>query len=293
MSRTPRPLTAVIPATPASRAADRPEPRSGPLRLPASRRAWSEWPFVVPFAGRVLALQGMHPVVSAGMMDHSSVFRDPWGRGWDTIGYGLRLVFSDDPLAVAGEIRELHRPLHGRLADGTRYHPWNPGPWAWVHLSTFEATVYARRAIGRAPTPAEQAELYEEWKRVGRGYGLREQDLPADVAALNRYVWSTIQDELVATPTATRLYHDTLRSPPAPPGLPGAQLAWPLAGRLAGPSIRLLLAGSFPSVLRRRMSIPWTPLHEAGYQAALLALRAAVHTLPAALTRFPIARAAA
>ncbi len=273
--------------------ADLREPVSRTLELPASRRAWSEWPFVVPFAGRVLALQGMHPVVSAGLMDHSSVFEDPWGRGWDTVGYGLRLIFSDDPVAVAAEIRELHRPLYGRLADGTRYHPWNPRPWAWVHLSTYEATVYSRRAIGRAPAPAEQAMLYEEWKRVGRSYGLREQDLPVDVAALNRYVWATIQDELVATPTATRLYHDTLRNLPAPPGLPGTRLSWPLAGRLTAPAIRLLLAGSFPSVLRRRMNIPWTPLHEAGYQAALLALGTAVRTLPAALTRFPAARAAA
>ena len=75
--------------------ADRREPVSRPLELPASRRAWSEWPFVVPFAGRVLALQGMHPVISAGLMDHSGVFEDPWGRGWDTVGYGLRLIFSD------------------------------------------------------------------------------------------------------------------------------------------------------------------------------------------------------
>ena len=40
-------------------------------------RAWSEWAFAVPFAGRVLALQGTHPVVSAGLEQHSSVFKDP------------------------------------------------------------------------------------------------------------------------------------------------------------------------------------------------------------------------
>lgn len=258
-----------------------------------TRQAWAEWPFVLPFAGRVFALQAMHPVVSAGLIEHSSLFDDPWGRGRDTIAWGLRIVFTDEPNLVAAELREMHRPIHGRTDDGSRYHAWNPEPWAWIHLTTFEAVLFARRAIGRAFPPDQAQAFYEEWKAGGRAYGVRDQDMPEDVPALLRFIHDKTERDLTATATATRLYHETLAHLPAPPGLPAANAIWPLAGRLASSAAALLLAGSFPTVLRQRMSIRWTPLHEARYQAALLALRLAVTTLPDRLRLFPAARHAA
>jgi uncharacterized protein (DUF2236 family) len=253
--------------------------------------AWGEWTFLAPFVGRVLALQGMHPLVSAGLEDHSGVFEDPWGRGWDTIRYGLEVIFGDTQ-GTALEIRQLHRGITGTGYDGRRYHAWNPAAWAWVHLTAFEATLYSLRALGREPTPHELEAMYGEWKAVGRLYGVRAADMPSDVARLHAYVQRGVEKDLVATPTVRRLLEIARSRLPAPPGFPARSLAWPLVRPSAGHLVSVVLAGSFPDVLRRRLAIRWTRRHEAEYQAALAALRLTNAALPDRLKLFPVAHRA-
>src|SRR4051812_30358308 len=73
--------------------------------------------------GRALFLQVAHPVVAAGVEQHSDYRSDPWQRLVGTLDLFLRVVFgsSDESPAEAGaRLRERHKKIKGVDADGNR-----------------------------------------------------------------------------------------------------------------------------------------------------------------------------
>jgi uncharacterized protein (DUF2236 family) len=253
--------------------------------MPLLARAWGAWPYIVPMTGRIFALQAMHPTVAAGIRDHSKVLEDPWDRLIKTYGYALEVVFGDT-IGKAREIRALHRNITGHGYDGRRYHAWDPAAWTWVHLTTLDAMLYALRAIDGPIDLAEQHQLYEEWKAIGRIYGVRDENVPPDIFGFRRYINEGIHD-LVVTPTAQRLIELAFEHLPPASGVP--RPLW----RAGHPALRhtafVLLAGAFPPTIRQRLAIRWTRRHAVEYRAALLALRSLAHALPDKLRLFPIA----
>jgi uncharacterized protein (DUF2236 family) len=232
-----------------------------------------------------LALQATHPIVASGIRDHSNVFEDPWRRLFNSYQHALELLF-DDTARKAREIRELHRSIAGVGYDGRPYHAWNPQAWTWIHLTTFEGTLYALEAIDGPIDPAEQRELYEEWKAIGRLYGVRDRDTPGDVAGLQSYIRDGTQ-HLVATPTVDRLLKLAFEDLPPLPGVPNT--TWRLARPVARRVVFVLLTGAFPPEIRHRLGIAWTGRHDAEYGAALGALRRLASVLPDRLRLLPIA----
>jgi uncharacterized protein (DUF2236 family) len=248
-------------------------------------RVWGAWPYLVPLTGRVLALQLMHPVVAAGIRDHSAVFEDPWGRLVRTYRHALQMAFGDAPRA-ARVIRELHRGIAGVGYDGRRYHAWSPAAWTWVHLTTFEAMLYALELLDGRVAPEEQEALYDEWRTIGLLYGVSDSDMPPDVAGLRAYVDRGMR-ELVVTPTAERVVHLAFDDLPAPRRVP--RVAWPVLRPFACHAARVLLAGAFPPAIRAQLGVGWTRLDELQYRAAARVLRHLAHRLPDRLRLFPVA----
>jgi uncharacterized protein (DUF2236 family) len=239
----------------------------------------------LPFVGRVLALQGSHPTVAAGIYDHSELFTNPWRRALLTFRYAERILFDDDRAAVAAEIRELHRPIKGVGFDGRPYHAWNREAWTWVHLTSFEATLFSLEKIhGRLPRSEAQA-LYDEARAVGRLYGVREQDMPRDVAGLRDYVDEGIRDKLTHRPPVSLV--GALQSVPPPPMIPIPEPLWALSLLPVTHPAHIMVAGSFPPVIRRRWGIRWSPLHQLEYEAQLAVLRAVTTPLPDRLRLLP------
>ncbi|MGH2873861.1 MAG: oxygenase MpaB family protein, partial [Solirubrobacteraceae bacterium] len=222
-----------------------------------SREIWGQRAFVVPFAGRVLALQGMHPTVSAGLEQHSSVFEQPWQRASETLASGLELLFGDAEPA-GRRIRERHRPIRGTDRAGRRYHAWNREAWSWVHFSTFDATRYAARSLGMRLTRADELRLYEEWKAAGRLFGVQARDTPGTLAECDAYLADTIEHRLAPTATSTRLLSLLSSAPPPPPWPPIPAPLWRLGRRPAGHLARIALVGAFPDPLRRRHRLSWS-----------------------------------
>lgn len=248
-------------------------------------RQLAEWRTLVPFAGRVLALQGSHPTVAAGIYQHSEIFSDPWRRAQRTFLYGQRLMFGDDRPAVAEEIRRLHRHVKGIGFDGRPYHAWNREAWTWVHLTTFEATVFSLEAIhGRLPG-ADLEALYDQARQVGTLYGVRLQDMPGDVDGLRSYVAEGIESKLTHKPLVELV--PSLRQLPPPRWMAVPRPLWWTALQPVTHPAHIALAGSFPLTIRRRWGIRWTPLHELEHQAQLAALRVVTAPLPERLRMLP------
>lgn len=248
-------------------------------------RLLAEWRILVPFTGRVLALQGSHPTVAAGIYEHSEIFTDPWRRARRTFVYSQRILFGSDRAGTASEIRQLHRHIKGTGFDGRPYHAWNREAWTWVHLTSFEATLFALEKIhGCLPGHDLQA-LYDEARQVGMLYGVREQDMPVDIAGLHAYVEEGIEAKLTHRPLVDLVH--SLQQLPAPPWLPFPGPLWRLSVQPATHPAHIALAGSFPPTVRRRWGIRWSSFHELEYQAQLAALRAVTAPLPDRLRMLP------
>jgi uncharacterized protein (DUF2236 family) len=273
-----------VPSPSASSAGGDRRPDTAPAERPLVREL-AEWRLLVPFAGRVLALQGSHPTVAAGVYQHSELFSDPWRRARRTLRYGQRLMFGRHRSEVAAEIRELHRAVKGTGFDGRPYHAWNREAWTWVHLTTFEATLFALEKI-HGPLPGTDLEaLYAEAREVGRLYGVRSQDMPGDLDGLRAYVEEGIETKLTHRPVVDLV--PSLRQVPAPPWVPVPGPLWRTALQPAAHGAHIALAGSFPPVVRRRWGIRWSALHELEYQALLAALRTVPVALPDRLRMLP------
>jgi uncharacterized protein (DUF2236 family) len=247
-------------------------------------RCLAEWRLLVPFAGRALALQGSHPTVAAGIYQHSDIFKDPWRRAQRTFFYAQRILFGADREATAREVRELHRHIKGTGFDGKPYHAWNRQAWTWVHLTSFEATIFSLEKI-HGPLPADDIEaLYDDAKAVGELYGVRPQDMPDDIAGLHDYVEEGVETLLTHKPLVELV--PSLQHLPPPFGLPVPTPVWELAILPVTHPAHIVLAGSFPPTIRKRWGIRWSIVHELEYQAQIAALRA-LGPLPDRLRMLP------
>jgi uncharacterized protein (DUF2236 family) len=230
---------------------DRPGPGSLTWRCASDARG-------LLLAPATLILQVAHPVVGAGVVDHSTFRSDPWRRLARTVTSVNRLVFA--PASTAAEesrrLRRAHAHIRGMDDTGNPYRALEPDAYAWVHLTLIHFFVEVQRILGRPLTSLERTQLYREWREVGYLLGIRERDLPPDWNAFRRYFDHTVEQTLRDN-QAVRDVLAAVASPKAPlPWLPPA--AWdPVAGR-AGSLLLLFTVGTLPAVLRARIGLPWT-----------------------------------
>ncbi len=166
-------------------------------------------------AGQVLVLQVAHPVVAAGVRDHSDYREDPWTRLMRTVASLSIYVYGGTKGAQfeAERLRKLHRSFTG-IADGRRYSALDPGAYAWVHATLVMAPVDAQRFFGRPMSTSELDEYYAQMCGIGRILGVRERDLPPTWPEFERYCRETIAgfgpNETISTLFETI---DTVRKP--------------------------------------------------------------------------------
>src|SRR5262249_48980962 len=67
--------------------------------------------------GRATLMQLAHPLVAAGVGQHSSYSSDPWGRLYRTLEFTQRMAFGDveDARDAAHAVNRLHLGVTGRL----------------------------------------------------------------------------------------------------------------------------------------------------------------------------------
>ncbi|MFJ1762410.1 oxygenase MpaB family protein [Amycolatopsis sp. NPDC088138] len=203
-------------------------------------------------AGQVLVLQVAHPVVAAGVRDHSNYTSDPWTRLMRT-GASLSIYVYGGTAGArveADRLRSLHRTFTG-VSGGRRYSALNPAAYAWVHATLVKVPVDAQRFFGRPLSTSELDEYYAQMRAVGRMLGVREQDLPPDWAAFERYYDAMVAD-FTLNPTITALF-ETIRTVDKPVSwLPDSW--WRLHARAQ----MFLLRATLPPELRTRLGLQWT-----------------------------------
>ncbi|WP_326567882.1 oxygenase MpaB family protein [Amycolatopsis rhabdoformis] len=214
----------------------------------------------VLLAGQVLVLQVAHPVVAAGVRDHSNYTEDPWTRLMRT-GASLSIYVYGGASGAhfeAARLRDLHRTFTG-VAEGRRYSGLDPAAYAWVHATLVRVPVDVQRFFGRPLTDGELDEYYAQMCDIGRVLGVRERDLPPDWASFEAYY-----DEMVASfrpnPTMTTLF-STIRTVPKPVRwLPDRW--WPTLRGWQARGQMFLIRATLPSALREQLGLQWTVADE-------------------------------
>jgi uncharacterized protein (DUF2236 family) len=234
-----------------------------------------------------LILQVAHPVVGAGVTQHSNFTAEPWTRLSRTLISVNRIVFAPAASAAAESqrLRRLHATIRGTDDAGRPYHALDPDAYAWVHLTLVHLFVEVQRIFGQPLSPAQKELLYQEWRHVGRLLHVQDQRMPADWDAFGRY----FDDMVEHTLEGNRAVEDVLASVAHPKKpltvLPAA--AWqPLAGR-AGSLSLLFAVGTLPARLRDRIGLRWTAHDQDRLEQQGRRLRAAFSVVPRPLLTLP------
>ncbi|WP_406201024.1 oxygenase MpaB family protein [Kitasatospora sp. NBC_01560] len=232
------------------------------------RRDLSEWRIAL-VAWRLLVLQASHPVVSAGMTEHSTYRGHPWRRVEHTMDSG-RQLFQADEEALRREVRRLdraHRRIVGTTPDGRPYDAHDPATRAWVLLTLFESVVAMRELGGDPYTAGELEAAYREFTAVVAAFRLPEGTLPRTAAELPGYFRRMAREQLEFTDQARHLLYEMLHEAPCPRRLQWlGPVGWRLLRAMAARVVTALTVADLPAVCRERFGLVRTR------RAALLSL---------------------
>lgn len=240
--------------------------------------------------GAAAILQVAHPLVAAGVGEHSNYDTDPWGRLYRTLDITTRITFgsTEESDKAARAIQMAHKRVHGRLPwdagrfpAGTPYDANDPELQLWVHatLVATSLTVYTRwigdLAIG------EQRRFYDEQKTMGEAFGVPRDMQPATLPEFWRYYEEMLASDALAS---TPVLHEVTRSIMRP--------KLPLGGRPLSDAVKLATAGLMTPRWRAELGLPWGPNRERVLDASRFLFRRALPLLPSVAREFPAARSA-
>lgn len=232
--------------------------------------------------GRALLLQVAHPLVAAGVAEHSDYERDPWGRLIRTLELTTKIVFGDGSASQAASRRldRVHGEVRGTAADGTPYEARDPDLLLWVWATLVDSALLVYQSCVRPLPGAELSRYYDEQREFARACGVPDGRCPETLAGFRDYYEHMVASELRVTEPARRVA-DSVMSPGVP---------WPLLPAFA-PN-RLLTIGLLPPGLRAEYGFGWGPAQERLLSLATGSLRRLVPLLPGPARHFPEARAA-
>jgi uncharacterized protein (DUF2236 family) len=237
-------------------------------------------------------LQAAHPVIDAGVGEHSTYRTDPWGRAKRSTAMLWPVVYARPDIAIrkGRELRELHKAIRGVDKEGKKYSALDPEAYAWVHVTGFDSVVRMHEIFGEPLTPEQRAKAFEEWRQIGSMLGIKEKDIPQTEAEYWAYFNGMIDQKLfigdvVKDLVSDRYYYEQ----PKPPVDGLSDATWKLALRIIGPWMRMNTIGTLPKRFRDRFDIPWTANDERLFQAHVLFFRILFRLLPFEKKYIPMA----
>lgn len=232
--------------------------------------------------GRALLLQVAHPLVAAGVEQHSDYDTDPWGRLYRTLDLTTKIVFGDARTSdrASRVLRGAHAHVHGEAADGTRYDARDPDLLLWVWATLVESSVLVYSRYVRPLAPGDLERYYAEQTRFAVACGVPEGHWPEDWPAFLRYFDRVIGEDLRVTEDSRRIAAAVLEPAVAMPLRPAFAL------------LTLVTVGLLPQRLRAAYGLAWGPRRERIFNASTVAVRRLLPLLPHLLRDFPAASAA-
>jgi len=227
-----------------------------------------------------LLMQAAHPVVAAGVVEHSTYATDPFGRLMRTLTSSFDVVFGDRARADAAirRVNAIHASVQGRLPDGAAYSARDPEALLWVHATLVDTALRVYSRFVEPLSDADEQAYHEEAARVAIGLGIAPSDLPVRLDDLRAWMDGMLEEGRVhVTPDARRIARTVLRPIPWVPGV-----AWEAA--------HLVSLATLPAPLRRQYGLRWSSARERGIDRLAALSRRALPLLPPPLRFAPQAR---
>jgi uncharacterized protein (DUF2236 family) len=231
-----------------------------------------------------ILMQLAHPLVAAGVAEHSRFLDHPLARFQRlgrTIGVMQGLMFSgpEEMERTARKVNALHGTVTGTLdaagpgfAAGRRYTALDPELLLWVFASLLY-TLPRTYELFVGPLSLEERDRFMvDAKQIGVALRVPATRLPEDTAALDRYLNEMLGGDVIRpSDTGHRLVGEIL------------QPSWPLLARPLLALAALPAIGLLPPALRRAYGLRWTTHHERALKVTAWLCR---HILPLLPRRF-------
>ena len=224
---------------------------------------------------RALLMQAAHPLVAAGIVDHSRFRQDAWRRLARTMTALYTIVFGTQ--AQAEQIGAVTRAAHRRVR-GTRgrrsYSAGDPALMLWVHSTLVDTGLAMYETYVRHVEPAIAEEFYEQMKVVATVFGVPADLHPASLADFRSYQQSMLESGEVRVSADARAVAAAVFDPPVP-----------LPLRPALRALAVQSTGLLPPMLREQYELPWTRADRLALLASSQSCRRLVPFLPPVLRR--------
>jgi uncharacterized protein (DUF2236 family) len=243
--------------------------------------------------GRAILLQLAHPLVAAGVGDHSGYRTGSvryLRRVRETVRAMLTLTFGSEQQAreVAAGINAIHDRVHGTLREpagrfpaGTPYSAHDPELLRWVHATLIDTMPLTYELFVARLAPWEKDAYCGEASAVAPLLGIPDGVLPASVSELETYMARMSRDGSIAVTETARTLARTLLCPPLP-----------LAGGRLFAVGRLVTIGLLPPAIREAYGFGWDRQQEEALRSWVERIRRIRSVMPSILREWTAARAA-
>jgi len=243
-------------------------------------------------AGRAVLMQLAHPLVAAGVFQHSNFLSDPLGRSYRTVEFTQILAFGsrDEVHAIARHVNRLHHPVTGALGEeaghytaATAYRAQDPALLLWVYATLVDSALAVYPLLVGPISRADQRRYYEETKRTAVLLGVPRDLLPTTLEDFEAYIHATLSGSALVVTPAARVLGRQLLALPLPQALRFAQ---PLAHSLA----TQLTIGFMQPRLRDLYGYSWGPQRQWLFMLGAATIRHLLPLTPPRLRYTPWAR---
>ncbi len=242
-----------------------------------SWRVGREWVMLLG-AGRAVLMQLAHPLVAAGVAQHSSFFTDPVGRSYRTVEFTQVMAFGTraEAHAMARSVNRLHAGVVGELGRDvgtfsaqTPYRARDAELLLWVFATLVDSGLHLYPLLVGSLTREEQERYYEESKRTVVLLGLPPTLLPATLGDFETYMREMLASPALSVMPEARALGRQLLYLPAPAPL-----------RLVQPLGEQLTAGFLPPRLREEYGYTWGARRERLLAVGTAAIRSLLPLVP-------------
>ena len=234
--------------------------------------------FLLLGGGAALLLQLAHPMVAAGVADHSGFRNEPVKRLYRTIRTMQDIIYEDDrtAFAAARRVKRVHAAVRGQLKEatpvfevGTPYRASDPELLLWVHSTLLITALTTYEEFMPTLSNAERDAYYQSSKPVARVLGLTDADLPVDYPAFADYFQGMIRSPVLALTPTSRMLAEQVIHPP---------ISW--FPRIAGDALSVATAALLPPEVRHLYDLRWGPRRRFAWRLLRRSLKESLPLMP-------------
>lgn len=235
--------------------------------------------------GRAVLLQLAHPLIAAGVAEHSTFESDPLARLMGTLELMHALVFGNrrQVQRALQRFNAMHARIGGHLAQaagrfpaGTPYTANDPALKLWVHATLVDTSLITYERFVAPLSSDERRRYYDDTRRLARLLGIPDSILPPTLDAFQDYIAAMlVGDSLMVTDTARYLAWSVLN---------------PDVGTVQYATARMLCfvtAGLLPEQFRTAYGLIWGQRHQRLLDSFSVTTRLLRPVAPAWLWRSP------